>query len=122
MNLFRRSSSRKNAKGVRRESSDNDLHAPREVEVRPCEWPHVPFMDEAGFHHEFAQFITNVGLTAFLADECEQYHILTNCFVQSFHFLSGNNPPEVSLIYMLKIIKYRLLSFVRYVGSPLTGI
>ena len=63
--------------------------------MRPCEWPHDAFMEEAGFHQEFAQFIANVGLTKFLAAKCDQYHILTNSFVQNFHFLSRNNPPEV---------------------------
>jgi hypothetical protein len=95
MNIFRKFSSKKNAKGVIGESSDNDLHTPRKVEVRPCEWPHDAFMEEAGFHQEFAQFVASAGLTEFLAAKCDQYHILTNSFVQSFHFLRRNNPPEV---------------------------
>ena len=51
MSIFRKFSSKKNAKGVIGESSDNDLNTPRMVEVRPCEWPH------------------NAGLTDFLVDE-----------------------------------------------------
>ena len=31
----------------------------------------------------------------FIAVECEQYHLLTNTFVQSFNFLPRNNPPEM---------------------------
>jgi hypothetical protein len=52
-------------------------------------------MDGAGIRQEFTQFAANAGLTDFIAAECEQYHLLTNSFVQSFHFLSRNNPPEV---------------------------
>ena len=52
-------------------------------------------MNEAGFHQEFAQFVANAGLTDFLSDECDQYHILTNSFVQNFHFLSRLEPPMV---------------------------
>ena len=56
-----------------------------------------PFLQEAGIHEEFMQFIANAGLTDFIADECDQHQILTNVFVQSFTFLPRNNPLEVSL-------------------------
>ena len=86
MSIFQKFSSKKNAKGVIEESSDSDLNTPRTAEVRLCEWPHNAFMDEAGFHQEFAQFIANVGLTNFLAYECDQHHLLTNSFVHLFLF------------------------------------
>ena len=66
------------------------------AEVRPCEWPHITFLEEAGILQEFMQYDVNAGLTDFIADECEQHQILTNIFVQSFTFLPRNNPPEVS--------------------------
>nr|XP_040245578.1 proline-rich receptor-like protein kinase PERK9 [Aegilops tauschii subsp. strangulata] len=44
------------------------------TEVRSCEWPHNAFMDEVGFHQEFAQFVANSGLTNFLADESRPRH------------------------------------------------
>ena len=95
MSFFRKFASKKSSKGVIGESSDNDLNTPRTAEVRPCEWPHNSFMDEAGFHQEFAQFVANVELADFLADECDQHNLLTNSFVQNFYFLNRNNPPEV---------------------------
>ena len=52
-------------------------------------------MEEAGILQEFTQYAANAGLTGFIAAECEQYHLLTNSFVQSFTFLPRNNPPEV---------------------------
>jgi hypothetical protein len=95
MSFFMKFASKKNAKGFIGESSDKDLSLRRKVEVRPCEWPHNPFLDAAGIRQEFKQFAANSGLSNFIADECEQYYLLTNSFVQSFHFLSRNDPPEV---------------------------
>ena len=96
MIIFRKFASKKNSKGVIWESSDSDLHTRRMAEVRPCEWPHNPIMEGAGILQEFAQYAANAGLTDFTAAECEQWQILTNSFVQNFHFHSRNNPPEVS--------------------------
>ena len=45
--------SKKSSKGVIGESSDSDLHPRRLAEVRPCEWPHTKFMEEAGILQEF---------------------------------------------------------------------
>ena len=95
MNIFRKFATKKNSKGVIGESSDSDLHPRRLAEVRPCEWPHTQFMEEAGILQEFTQYAANAGLTDFITAECEQYHLLTNIFVQSFTSLSRNNSPEV---------------------------
>ena len=95
MNIFRKFASKKNSKGVIGESCDSDLHPWRLAEVRPCEWPHAPFMAEAGILQEFIQYVANADLTDFIAAECEQYHLLTSTFVQSFNFLPKNNPHEV---------------------------
>ena len=95
MSIFRKFASKKNSKGVIGESSDNNLHTRRMAEVRPCEWPHTPFMDGAGIRQEFAQYASNASLTDYIAVESEQYHLITNYFMQSFHFMSRNNPPEV---------------------------
>ena len=71
MNIFRKFASKKNSKGVIRESSDSDLHPRRLAEVRPCEWPHTPFLEEARILLEFTQYVANAGLTDFIAAECE---------------------------------------------------
>ena len=63
MNIFRKFGSKKNSKGVIGESYDSDLHLRRFAEVRPCEWPHTPFLEEAGILQEFTQYVANVGLT-----------------------------------------------------------
>ena len=72
MNIFRKFASKKNSKGVIGESSDSDLHPRRLAEVRPCEWPHTPFMEEVGILQELTQYAANAGLTDFIAAECEQ--------------------------------------------------
>jgi hypothetical protein len=84
MSYFMRYSSKKTAKGVIGESSDKDLNLWRNAEVRPCEWPHYPFLDAAGIRQEFKQYAANAGLTTFIADECEQYYLLTNSRLKTF--------------------------------------
>ena len=71
MSIFRKFASKKNFKGVIGESSDRDLHARRMAELRPCEWPHTPFMEGAGILQEFTQYVANAGLTDFITAECE---------------------------------------------------
>ena len=82
MSIFGKFASKKNSKGVIGESSNKDLHTRngRGTAVRP----HNPFMEGAGILQEFTQYAANAGLTDFIAAECEQYHLLTNIFVQSF--------------------------------------
>ena len=106
MNLLRKCSSCRCPKGVARRTQDRDINLIRNMEVRPCEWPHTPFMSEAGFYEEFTQFITNAGLTNFLADECGQYYLLTNSFVQNFFF--GNTPGAPIVCFDLYATSYEL--------------
>ena len=71
MNIFRKFATKKNSNGVIGESSDSDLHPWKLAEVRPCEWPHTPFMDRARIRQELAQYAANAGLTDFIIAECE---------------------------------------------------
>ena len=121
MNFFWRSSSKRNAKGVLGDSSDSDLNIPRRTEVRPCEWPHNAFMNEAGFYQEFAQIVANAGLTDFLADECDQHHILTNSFVQNFHFLNRLEPPSMSFDLYAEHHQIPLAEFCEICLIPFDG-
>lgn len=69
---------------------------PRAAEVRPCEWPCDTFLRDAGIFDDFYYLANNAGLILFLEDKCEQYLVLTNTFVQSFHFHSRREIPMVS--------------------------
>lgn len=115
MNFSRRGSSSRSPKGVVARILDQDVNIPRNMEVRPREWPHTPFMTEAGFHQEFMQFIANVELTNFLSNECDQYYLLTNSF--NVHLM----PQWFVLICILKIMSYLSLNFVKYACFPITG-
>ena len=121
MYLFRRSSSKKNAKGVTDESSAGDINTPWWTEVRPCEWLHVAFMEEAGFPQELAQHIANAGLTNFLADECDQHKTLTNFFVQIFYFLSRLEPPALRFNLYSETCQILLTEFCEICLIPSDG-
>ena len=114
MNIFRKFAFKKNTKGVIGESSDSDLQTQRLVEVRSCEWPHTPFMEEAGILQEFAQYAANAGLTDFIIAKCEQYHLLTNTLCKVLISFLGIILLRCSLIYTPSPIRYRLLSSVKY--------
>jgi hypothetical protein len=51
---------------------------------------------DAGIYDDFYYLANNAGLIPFLEDKCEQYLLLTNTFVQSFHFHSRREIPMVS--------------------------
>ena len=118
---IRKFASKKNSKGVIGESSDSDVHNRRLLEVRSCEWPHTPFMEEAGILQEFTQYAATAGLTDFIVAECEQYHLLTNSFVQSFSFLPRNNPPDVQFIFYAEPHQIPLTEFCDICLIPSDG-
>ena len=53
------------------------------------------FLRETGIYEDFYELAKNAGLTDFLHDQCDQYLLLTNTYVQNFHFHSRNSPPTV---------------------------
>ena len=85
MNIFRKFGSKKNSKGVIGESSDNDLHPWRLAEVRSCEWPHTPFLQEAGILQEFTQYVANANLdfqmsmTSIKSSQTSLFTVLLSC-------------------------------------------
>ena len=63
--------------------------------MRPCEWPCDNFLRVAEIYEDFYSLAENAGLTDFLHDRHEQYLLLTNIFVQNFHFHARRSPPSV---------------------------
>ena len=112
---------RKNSKGVIGESYDNDLHLRRLEEVRLCEWSHVPFLQEAGFMRAsrnslpmpLSPTLSQMSVTSTKSSQICLFKALLSC-LEIIHL-------KWALIYMLKIIRYHLLSFVTYAWSLLTG-
>jgi hypothetical protein len=78
-------------------------------------------LDATGIRQEFEQYAANAGLAAFIADECEQYCILTNTFVQSFKFLSRNDPPEVQFKLYAELHQMPLAEFCNVCLIPSDG-
>ena len=96
MKRFLRGSSSQSSKDKQaKENKKPKYNLPRVAEVRPCEWPCDEFLRAAGIHDDFYYLAENAGLTDFLHDQREQYLLLTNIFVQNFHFHSRRSPPLV---------------------------
>ena len=72
---------------------------PHTAEVRACEWPSKDFLRAAGIYEDFHELAQTTRLTAFLHDQCDQYLLLTNIFVQNFHFHSRSSPPTVEFYF-----------------------
>ena len=58
------------------------------------------FLRAAGIYDDFYELAENEGLTDFLRDQREQYLLLTNTFVQNFHFHSRRSPPTVDFYFI----------------------
>ena len=78
-------------------------------------------MEGAVIFQEFAQYVANAGLTNLIAAECEQYHLLTNTFLQSFNFLPRNNRPEVKFNLYAEFHQTPLTEFCEICLLPSDG-
>ena len=96
MKRFLRGSSSRTLKDKQSEENKKPKYnLPRTTEVRPCEWPCDGFLRAAWIYDDFYELAKNAVLTAFLHDQREQYLLLTNIFVQNFHFHARSSPPSV---------------------------
>ena len=113
--ILRGSSSRSSKDKQSEEDKRPKYNLPRTAEVRPCEWPCDDFLRAAGIYEDFHELAKNAGLTAFLHDQCDQYLLLTNTFVQNFHFHSRNSPPTVEFYLYDEHKEMSLYDFCRIV-------
>src|SRR3990170_3487239 len=93
--LLRGSSSRGSKVDENEGKKKAKYNLPCTVEVRPCEWPCDAFLEAARIYEDFYYLTENAGITDFLLDQCDQYLLLTNTFVQNFHFHAWRSPPTV---------------------------
>ena len=93
--FLRGSSSRSSKDKQSEENKKPKYNLPPTAEVRPCEWPCDEFLRAAGIYDDFYYLAENAGLADFLHDQLEQYLLLTNIFVQNFHFHARRSPPSV---------------------------
>ena len=115
MKRFLRGSSSRSSKDKQNEEDKKPKYnLPRTTEVHPCEWPCDEFLRAAGIHDDFYYLAENACLTDFLHDQLDQYLLLTNIFVQNFHFHARRSLPSVDFIYMMSIRRCPYMIFVRF--------
>ena len=119
--LLRGSSSQSSKDKQSKENKEPKYNLPRTAEVRSYEWPSDDFLRAAGIYEDFHELAKNAGLTAFLHDQCDQYLLLTNIFVQNFHFHSRSSPPTVEFYLYDKHKEMSLYDFCRVCLVPFEG-
>ena len=119
--LLRGSSSRSSKDKQSEENKKPKYNLPRTTEVRPCEWPCDEFLRAAGIYDDFYYLAENAGLTNFLYDQLEQYLLLTNIFVQNFHFHARRSPPSVDFYLYDEFKEMSLYDFCVACKLPFEG-
>ena len=115
MKRFLRGSLSRSSKDKQSEENKKPKYnLPRTAEVRPREWPCDDFLREAGIYEGFYRLAKNAGLTDFLHDRREQYLLLTNIFVQNFHFHARSSPPAVEVHLYMSIRRCHFMIFVEF--------
>ena len=115
---MRGSSSRSSKDKQSEENKKRKYNLPCIAEVRPCEWPCDEFLREAGIHEDFYHLSKNAGLTAFLCDQREQYLLLTNIFLQNFHFHARRSSPSMEFYLYDEHKEMPLYDFCRICLDP----
>ena len=78
-------------------------------------------MRGVGIQEDFYYLAENAGLTDFLHDQREQYLLLTNIFVQNFHFHARRSPPSVEFYLYDEHKEMSLYDFCRVCRIPFEG-
>ena len=112
--MLRGSSSRGLKEKENEEKEKPKYNLPRTAEVRPCEWPSDAFLEATEIYEDFCYLTENAGITDFLHDKCDQYLLLTNTFVQNFHFHARRSPPSVEFYLYDEHKEMSLYDFVRF--------
>ena len=122
MKIFLRGSSSRSLTDKQSEEDKRPKYnIPRTTEVRSCEWPCDNFLRAAGIYDDFYELAENAGLTAFLHDQREQYILLTNIFVQNFHFHARSSPPTVEFYLYDEHKEMTLYEFCEVCKLPYEG-
>jgi hypothetical protein len=81
------------------EGDDGDAH--------PSSFPCLNFLSNAGILDDFLLLVNRVGLSDYMADERDQYALLTKIFVESFKFINSHYNPSIAFkIYDKSITMY----------------
>ena len=114
--LLRGSSGRGSKEKENEEKEKPKYNLPRAAEIKPCEWPCDAFLQAAGIYDDLYYLVRNAGITEFLLDRCNQYVLLTNTFVQNFHFHARKSPPMGDFHLYDEYKEMTLYAFVRFVN------
>jgi hypothetical protein len=95
------------------EGDDGDAH--------PSSFPCFNFLSDAGILDDFLLLINRVGLTDYVADERDQYALLTKIFVESFKFINSHYNSSVAFKIYDKSITMSLGRFCSILGIPMFG-
>ena len=79
------------------------------------------FLTAAGIHDDFYYLAENASLIDFLHDQREQYLLLTNIFVQNFHFHARRAPPSVEFHLYDEVREMSLCDFCAVCKIPFEG-
>ena len=74
-----------------------------------------------GIHDDLYDLAESAGLTDFLRDQGEQYLLLTNIFVQNFHFHAKRSPPSVDFYLYDEYKEMSLYDFFEVCKLPFAG-
>ena len=94
---------------------------PRAAKIWLCEWPCDAFLQAAGIYDDFYYLAENAGITDFLRDQCNQYLLLTNTFVQNLHFHARKSPPTVDFHLCDEYKEMTLYDFCEVCKLPYEG-
>jgi hypothetical protein len=95
------------------EGDDGDAH--------PSSFPCFNFLSNAEILDDFLLLVNRVGLTDYVADERDQYALLTKIFVESFKFINSHYNPSVAFKIYDKSITMSLGRFCSILGIPMFG-
>ena len=119
--FLRGSSSGSSKEKPSEEAQRPKYNLPCTAEVRSCEWPCDEFLREARIYEDFCYLAENAGLTDFLHDQREQYLLLTNIFVQNFHFHARRSPPSMDFYLYDEYKEISLYDFCGVCKLPFEG-
>jgi hypothetical protein len=106
-------------------SYNEDLMSPNiegyDGDAHPSTFPYANFLSDAGILEDFLLLVDRVGLTTYMADESNQYAILTKIFVESFKFTNSAFRTSVAFKIYDKSITMSLEKFCGILGVPMFG-
>ena len=119
--LLRGSSSRGSKEKQNKENEKPKYNLPCTIKVQLCELPCDAFLRAAGIYEDFYYLAENAGITDFIHDKCDQYLLLTNIFVQNFHFHARRPPPSVDFYLYDEFKEMSLYDFCVVCKLPFEG-